>query len=191
MQRFEYLKSNMDGKSAGAFGVRIPDDDILKDQNEVTFRVFLDHVSGQKALEPVATITYVAGDMLGRGRFEIRYTPFIAFEGTAIEKQRISIAGTEHELELFKLFLNEAVAGETFCIKYEIERRFLPAKSQHLDAREVLTALLNKAGFVDIEFVEHLGSERQGKDDVSTGKAVAEGTIEIAVETATFTAKKP
>jgi hypothetical protein len=186
MQDFKYFKSNMDGKNAGAFSVRISDHGIPEGQNKVTFRVFLDHISGQKALEPVAMITHIAGDMPGRGCFEIHYAPFVVFEGTAIEKQRISIAGTEHELELFKLFLDAAAAGEAFNIEYKIERKFMPAKSQHLDAKEVLAALLNKAGFIDIEFVEHLRAERQGRDEALTGEVAAENTVETAI----FKAKK-
>lgn len=194
MRSFEYFKSDMDGKNAGAFSVRISDSEILKDQNKVTFKVFLDHVSGQKALEPVAIITYIAGDMPGSGCFEIHYTPFVVFEGTAIEKQQISIAGTEHEFELFKLFLNAAAAGETFNIEYKIERRLLPTKSQQLDVKEVLAAILNKAGFVDIEFVEHKVYDLQGKGEVSISETAdampAENTEEVAIFKANK-AKKP
>lgn len=186
MKSFEYFKSNLDGKNAGAFIVSISGHEDLLDQSEISFRVFLNHISGQKALEPVAIIMYSTEDAPDRGRFEVCYTPFVVFEGTAIEKQRISIAGTEHERELFQLFFSVASAGDMFKIKYKIERRFLPAKSQHINVRDVLSALLNNGGFTDVEFIEYVGNEPSEKGDLTLSEAVVGTTIETTI----FAAKK-
>jgi hypothetical protein len=136
------LTLNLDQKKVGGFKVKIKHEVEGLDLSENNFCIYLVHPSGQLTLEPVAVMTYSSASDLSQGRLCLRYSPFAIFEGTAIEKQCISIAGSKHEQALFKLISDQLEKKEIFKIEYALDMTLLPAKAEQRDAREILLKLV-------------------------------------------------
>jgi hypothetical protein len=150
----EHLKSKLDKKNIGGFITELSNVEYGELSEDVLFETNLRHVSGQYSLEPVVLGVYLGSNKPTLNRLEIKYTPLVIFEGTAIEKQRISIAGTEYEIALFNLIFDVLQPGGTVLVEYNLKKQFLSPKATHRDARNILTELLSNVGFASIRKLE-------------------------------------
>ncbi|MBI4733670.1 MAG: hypothetical protein HY779_02455 [Rubrobacteridae bacterium] len=140
--RLDDLKLNLDKKRAGGFGIELT---YLNEESKlpgIEFQVSLVHPGGQLSLEPIAIGTYFNSAVDNPGRLYFEYSPLAIFEGTAIEKQYVSIAASQHEEALFKLVVGMLKMNEAMVIEYKLEGALLPAKAKDKDARTILLKLV-------------------------------------------------